>query len=234
MTHIAEQVGMHKSTVHRLLATLERKHFVQRDPQTGVYRPGIRLVQLAYLSLENNNLRQVTTPHMRRLWDEVRETIDLCVLVDNEVLFLDVIESPQRLKIAAAPGQRLPSFCTASGKALLAYLPESTVQRMLERGLAPYTSCTLTSPEELFKDLHLARERGFAISVQEYEEGINAVAAPILDSNHQPIAAIAIAGPTNRLTYDRMLEIGPLILNAVHEISKELVLELEPRANQGE
>jgi DNA-binding IclR family transcriptional regulator len=231
MTQIAERVEMHKSTVHRLLATLERRRFVSRNPATGLYRPGIRLLQMAYLTLETNDLRRLAAPYLRKLCDQFRETIDLCILDDADVVFLDVIESPQRVKLAAATGQRLPAFCTASGKAMLAYLPEDSVARSLARGLTKYTDCTVITPGEILESLHHSRQQGFAISVQEFEEGINAIAAPILDQNGFPIAAIAIAGPAFRLTPERMLAIGPVVRAIVDEMAQEIQMGTSPNLN---
>jgi DNA-binding IclR family transcriptional regulator len=228
MTQIAEQVGMHKSTVHRMLATLEGKRFVQRNPATGTYRLGIRLLQMAYLTLEHNDLRQLATPFLHRLCEQYQENIDLAVLDDTDVVFLDVIEGPQRVKLSAAIGQRLPAFATASGKAILAFMPDETVQRILERGMPQLTQHTIRSPGALFENLRHARERGFAIDEQEFEEGINAVAAPILDLNGQPIAAVAVAGPAYRLTRERMVEIGPLVLSTAQDIAQEVEMAVHP------
>jgi DNA-binding IclR family transcriptional regulator len=228
MTQIAEQVGMHKSTVHRMLATLEGKRFVQRNPATGTYRLGIRLLQMAYLTLEHNDLRQLATPFLHRLCEQYQENIDLAVLDDTDVVFLDVIEGPQRVKLSAAIGQRLPAFATASGKAILAFMPDETVQRILERGMPQLTQHTIRSPGALFENLRHAREWGFAIDEQEFEEGINAVAAPILDLNGQPIAAVAVAGPAYRLTRERMVEIGPLVLVTAQGIAQEVEMAVHP------
>ena len=215
---------MHKSTVHRLLLTLEKKRFVKRDAATGLYRPGIRLLQLAYLTLENSDLRQVAAPFMRRLQEQERETVDLCVLDGTEVIFLDVLESPQRVRLAAATGQRLPAFCTASGKAILAFMPEDAVRRILERGTPQYTPFTPTSHAAILENLRRVREQGFAFSDQEYEDGINAVSAPILDPDGQPVAAIAVAGPAFRLTVERMRTIGPSLMVTAQDIGREIGL----------
>jgi IclR family acetate operon transcriptional repressor len=222
MTQIAERVGIHKSTVHRLLATLEKKRFVQRDPVTGTYRLGIRLLQMAYLTLEHNDLRRLAAPFLHRLCDQHQENIDLSVLDDGDVVYLTMLESPQRVKLAAAVGQRLAAFATASGKAILAYMPDETVRRILERGMPQYTLHTPRSPEAFFENMRQVRKQGFAVSEQEFEEGINAVAAPILDLCERPIAAVAVAGPAYRLTRERMIEIGPLLVNTVHEIAQEV------------
>ena len=133
MTQIAERVGIHKSTVHRLLATLEEKHFVERDESTGAYRLGINMLQMAYLTLERNDLRNIAARYLSQLSEQHRETVNLSVLDGPDVIYLDVVESPQRVKLAAAIGQRLPAFCTASGKATLAYSPIEVVQQVLEQ-----------------------------------------------------------------------------------------------------
>jgi IclR family transcriptional regulator, KDG regulon repressor len=224
MTQIAEQVGIHKSTVHRLLKTLEKKRFVERDAATGVYRLGIQLLQMAYLTLEQNDLRRLAAPFMRRLWEQHRETIHLAVLDQADVVFLDAIESPQRVKLAAAIGQRLPAFATAAGRAILAFMPDEAVQDVLKRGMPQYTPQTRSSPEAFFEGLRLVRERGFALDEREFEEGIDAIAAPILDQSGLPIAAVSVAGPSYRLVHDRLLEIGPSVLATARDITREISL----------
>lgn len=230
MTEIAEKVGMHKSTVHRLLGTLEGKRFVQRDQATGLYRLGICLLRMAYLTLEHNDLRRLAAPSMRLLVEKHRETVDLSILDDTDVIYLNVVESPQRVKLAAAVGQRLPAFATASGKALFAHMPVEAVRRILARGMPALTPQTPRLLEPYLEELNLTRELGFAISVEELEEGINAVAAPILGSSGEPIAAIAIAGPCYRLSEERMMEIGPSVLAAARDIGQEYVLAADPDA----
>jgi DNA-binding IclR family transcriptional regulator len=225
MTEIADQVGMNKSTVHRLLGTLEKKRFLQRDPSTGYYQLGLHILQMARLTLESNDLRNRAAPFLRRLCEQHRETITLSVLDGSDVVFLDVVESPQRVKLAASTGQRLPAFATAAGKAILAFLPDEAARKVVERGMQQYTPQTIHSPEIFFKGLSMEREQGFSISEQEYEEGINAVAAPILDSNEKPIAAITVAGPAYRLLRERMNEIGPTILATAREIAQEIRLQ---------
>ena len=222
LTQIAERVELNKSTVHRLLATLDQNRFIQRDPATGAYRPGIRLMQFAYLMLEQNDLRRYAAPFLRRLWEQYRETVDLAVLDNVEVVYLEVLESPQRVKLAAAIGQRLPAFCTATGKALLAFMDDETIQRVMDNGMPKYTDRTILSREALLENLRAIRTMGFAISEQEYEEGINAVAAPILDTNGYPIASIAVAGPAFRWSLSRMWEIGPAVLATAREIAMEI------------
>ena len=213
---------MHKSTVHRLLATLEEKQFVKRNPKTGTYSLGVNMLHMAYLTLEQNDLRHIAHPFLRRLKDLFQETINLSVLDGSYMIYLDIIESDQRVKLAAATGQKLPAFCTASGKAFLAHASDEIVQRVLDAGMPSHTENTITDIETYQESLKLIREVGFATSIEEFEVGINAVAAPILDINSSPIGAIAVAGPSFRLTKEEMLKIGPVLVDTAREIGREI------------
>ena len=224
MTQISELVGINKSTVHRLLATLEGKRFVERDSESGAYRLGIRLIQMAFLTMEHNDLRRLAAPFLQSLCDQYHENVNLSILDDTDVVYVDAIESSQRVKLAASPGQRLPAFCTASGKAILAFVPEENVKSILECGMPRYTQNTILSQIAFFENIHETRELGFALSEQEFEEGINAIAAPIFNSKNKPIASVSIAGPAYRLTRDRMLEIGSDLVAAANNIAREVEL----------
>lgn len=220
MSQISERTGINKSTVHRLLSTLEKKRFVERNPLTGIYSPGLRFLQMASLSMEQNSLRRLAAPFLQELQNQYHENVNLALLDGADVVYMDVIESSQRVKLAAVPGQRLPAFCTASGKSILAFLPDDDVKRILERGMPGYTRSTVISQEAFFEDVYRIRERGFAMSLEEFEDGINAVAAPICN---QPIASVSIAGPAYRLTRERMLDIGPGLVS----VAKNIPLEVE-------
>ncbi len=222
LTQIAERVGIHKSTAHRLLATLESKRFVNRHPSDGTYHLGLRFIEMASVVLHDVDLQRWARPYLRDLVTECGETVDLCVLDGHQVVYIDVVESPRRVKIAAGVGQRLPVPCTASGKAILAYLPDHHVQAILDQGLRKYTDRTVLDPERLCEDLRETRQRGFAISEQEFEEEINAVAAPILDAAGSPVAAVAVVGPSFRMPLQRMLEIGPQVCRVTQTMAREV------------
>lgn len=222
LTEISARLGIHKSTLHRLLGTLESKRFVQRDPGTGRYRLGTRLLELASLVVEHSNLQQRARPHLYRLVEECQETVDLSVLDGNSVVYLEVVESPHRVKLAAKPGQRLPIHSTASGKVLLAFVPPEELERLLPAALDRYTESTLATREALLQDLSATQERGYAVSYQEYEAGINAVAAPVLDMRGHPIAAVAVAGPAFRLTRERLGEIAPAVRATAEAIARDV------------
>lgn len=224
LTQIAEAIHMSKTTVHRLLATLENKRFITRDNATGLYRLGLRFIEMASLVLQDVDLHRWAQPYLQRLAKEYGETVDLSILDGSQVIYLEVIESPQRVKLAAAVGQRLPAYFTASGKALLAFLPEESAKKIISENLAEASGRGRDSIQEMLADLRETAERGYAISEQEYEEEINAVAAPIFDKDRNPIASIAIVGPSFRLSKDRLPSLGESLRKMTQVISDEVGL----------
>lgn len=126
------------------------------------------------------------------------------------------------MKLAATIGQRLPAFSTASGKAILAFLPQEKVKEILEKGMPLYTPSTIPAQDAFLENMKLTSLKGYSLSLQEIEDGINAVAAPILDSDRFPVASISVAGPAYRLSKERMEQIGPEIVSIASAISKDL------------
>lgn len=222
LTQIARRLEMSKSTAHRLLGTLENKRFVARDATTGTYHLGYRFIEMASLVSRQVDLLRWVQPYLQRLSEACGETVDLAVLDGAQVTYLQVVESSQRVKIAAAVGQRLPAHCTASGKAFMAFLPDDQVQGILDAGLSCYTDRTRITLSELSEDLCLARERGYALAMGEYETDIHAVAAPILDAAGYPLAAIAIVGPSYRMPRERMPALGRLAQEMTETIRREV------------
>lgn len=227
LTEISEQVSMHKSTIHRLLATLESKRFITRDKSTGLYQLGFLFVEFASTMLNGLDVQRWALPYLQQLSIQYGETVDLAILNNDHVVYLQVVESSNRIKIAAAVGQHLPAFCTATGKAFLAYLPEDQVRAILDQGMTKYTQHTLISHEAIFQNLR-ETQSGFAISQEEYEIDINAVAAPITDASGYPIAVVAVVGPSYRMSFDRMIEVGQMIKNTARAIEREVGMAALP------
>lgn len=224
LTQIAESVHMSKTTVHRLLTTLENKRFITRDKTTSLYRLGLRFIEMASIVLQDVDLHRWALPYLQRLSEQSGETVDLSILDGSHVIYLEVIESSRRVKLAAAVGQRLPAFFTASGKAMLAFMPEEQVKKVIAENLSEYPDSTSPPINEMLSDLKAAAARGYATAEQEYEKDINAVAAPIFDVDNNPVASIAIVGPSFRLTKDRLPELGESIRQMAQVISKEVGL----------
>jgi DNA-binding IclR family transcriptional regulator len=222
LTQIADQLNMSKSTVFRLLATLESKRFVQRDGDTGHYRLGSRLIHMGAVATQDWDVAQWAQPHMERLAEHYGETTDLAILDGTSVMYIQVVESPLRVRLSAAVGQRLPAFCTASGKAILAYLPFAQVMSLLNNGLQRFTSATRIELDDLARDLQETHTRGFAVSEQEYELDISAVAAPVLSAQQHPVFALAMAGPSFRLPRERLFELGAALRSTTETMALEM------------
>lgn len=222
LTQIADRVGMHKSTVFRLLATLEQKRFVRRVEKLGEYRLGLALAELGFSVLKHNDIYRCAEPYLQHLAAESRENVDLAIRDGADVIYIQMIESQQRVKIAAVPGQRLPAYATASGKAFMAFLPEHELQDILNYPRPKITGSTQVTLSALRQDLRVSRERGFAISEGELEVGVNAVAAPVLDARQYPLAAIAVAGPSFRLGIDRLMELGKSLCVTTQAMARQV------------
>jgi len=181
-------------------------------------------MEMASVVLPDVELHRWAPPYLQRLSAEFGETVDLSVLDGSHVIYLEVIESPQRVKLAAAVGQRLPACFTASGKALLAYLPDEQVKKIIGDNITESANHSSVAVADVIADLRITAERGYAVSDQEYEEAINAVAAPIFDAEKHPIASIAIVGPSYRLTKDRLPVLGDSLCKMAQVISNEVGL----------
>src|SRR5947209_2024287 len=169
VTELARRLKLHKSTVSRLLSTLEAGGFVQQDPHSGRYRLGLQLATLAGLALTQYELRDVARPWLRELANVSGETTTLSVLDGHEAVNIDQALGPNPVKHLGWIGRRLPLHCTAAGRPLLAYVPAAFLDRLLSRPLARFTPQTITNPIILRRELDRVRQLGYAVAQEEYE-----------------------------------------------------------------
>jgi IclR family transcriptional regulator, acetate operon repressor len=219
---LSRRVDLHKSTVSRLLATLESEGLIERVPETEKYRLGFMLMRLAGQVTHFGDVREAARPVLVELTERSRETVHLAVLDGDEVVNVEQISGPHLVREANWVGRRTPLNCVANGKALLAFQPEATIARVLAGPLPRYTERTITDPIRLRRELAQARERGYAQALGEIEEGLNAVAAPIYDAAGAVVAAVSISGPAYRVTADRIPDLGALVVGAAAKISSRL------------
>jgi IclR family KDG regulon transcriptional repressor len=221
VSELARRLGLTKSTVHRLLASLRQGGLVEQDPHSRKYRLGHALVELGYNVVYSDPLLQVVLPYLQYLADQVGEAAYVAVRDGEAVLtMLQVVSSNLREQIAWTG--KLPLHATASGKILLAQMDESELAALLEVGLARYTESTITDPDELHMEIEQIRQQGFATCLEEQEAGVNAIAVPIADSDGKVVAALAIVGPAYRLSLDKAME----SLEKLRAISGQITLRL--------
>jgi DNA-binding IclR family transcriptional regulator len=219
---LGRHLGLHKSTVSRLLATLEERRLVRRDPATDKYSLGIGIVELAGVLLDELDLRRVAAPHLRQLSAATRETVNLAIWDGKEVVLVEHLPSPEPVKYLGWIGHREPAHCVSPGKAMLAFAGPETVQAVIDAGLTAYTPRTLAQPEELLRDLEATRRRGYAINQGEFRESLNGVAAPIWQFPGALTGAVAVAGPAYRLSPERLARFGEMVKQTAIEISRAL------------
>lgn len=222
VSEVAQAVGLHKATVHRIMMTLLNSGFLERASDGERYRLGLRLAEMGLAVMRRLDYRREAIPHMQALQEQFGETCDLSILSRGEVLCLEVVQSRQPLQIAARPGQRLPAHCTASGKVFLAFLPPDELAQALSGLLRSYTSNTITAPERIREQLAQIRARGYGLDNGEYEAGVRAVAAPIRDDTGKVVAVISIPGPADRMDADRVAQIAAALIAATGDISAHM------------
>ncbi len=220
---LAQRLGLHVSTVHRLLTTLMSLGYVEQNPQDSKYRLGLKMVELGALVLGQIELRREAGPYLRALSEKTGETANLIVLEQGEVVYIEKVESPASLRFFNRIGKRAPAHCTGGGKALLANLPPAQVQEIIAaKGLPRLTSQTVGDEEVLWKQLAGIKEAGYALDNEECEEGVRCVAAPVFNHMGAPVAAVSISGPTFRFSSPRMEEFIRLTKEAAEGISRRL------------
>ncbi|TET33685.1 MAG: IclR family transcriptional regulator [Anaerolineales bacterium] len=220
LSEIAQAVDLHKSTTHRIVTTLLQQGFLERAIDGQKYRLGVRLANLGFRVIQRMDIRREAIPVMTKLRDQWDETCDLSIFDDNNVFYIEVMHSNHALTIAAAVGQNLPAHCTASGKMFLANLNSQELSSFLKKPLRAHTENTVTSPDELQSQLQRIAEQGYSVDQEEYELGICAVSAPILDQSGTMVAALSIPSPTSRMTPPRIIEISAAVIEASQSISR--------------
>jgi len=216
LTEIASRISLHKSTVHRLLATLESRGFVLRDADTDKYRLGFRLWELSANLGHSDDLATVLLPEMERLRDLLEETISLYVRDGKERIRIQAVQSNQPVRRVAPIGARMPLAVGASSKVLVAYTDHSFLQELLNDPSWPET----VDRDVFLEQLEQIRQHGYATSVEEREIGAAAIAAPIFNRSGKLVAALAVSGPSNRLTEEQMQKFAEPIMEAAKRMGK--------------
>lgn len=225
---VARELGVHRSTALRLLATLDRHGLVERDPRTSKYRLGRRLVQLASSVRGEVDLRQVARPVCEALAWSLGETVTLDVLDADEIVPIEQATGSTSVVSVNWLGTRSPVHCTASGKVILAFAPDGVRSRLLERPLERRTARTIVDRAELEAQLTQVREAGFARTFEELEVGLNAVAAPVRSSDGEVIAAVDVSGPAHRIDPSARALVART-LGAAEDLSRRLGYRATPQ-----
>jgi IclR family acetate operon transcriptional repressor len=220
LSRLAAKLGYGKASLSKILATLVREGFVRQDPLTGRFHLGWRLLALAFGHAERVGLPALCLPILQAVADDTDELVQLAVVEGDQLLFVAKAEGPgQQMRMLPLVGVAPPVHATASGKIWLAHLPETEALAIVRRhGLPRLTPRTLTSRAKLVEQLRAARARGYAIVDEELVEGGRAAAAPILAAG-RPVGAVAVSGPTFRLSVAGLHRLAPRLKRAAAELA---------------
>lgn len=221
---ISHVLKLSKQSTFRLLTTLESRGYVEKNFATDRHRLGLKTFELRQNYLRQSGILTRTHTFLENLLTATGETTYLVFLDKTHIVYVAAKESSQPVHVVSRCGTRLPAYCTASGKAILAYLPEAELNHLLPEGtLQSFTAQTHTSMTTLKKELMQVTRQGYAVDNEEYDREVSCVAAPVFGLTGRAVGALSISGPTFRMSCNRIEnELAPLILQSCAELSKHL------------
>jgi IclR family transcriptional regulator, acetate operon repressor len=223
LTDLAVRTGLSPSTVHRLLATLEKRRFVQFDRGESMWHIGAQSFAVGSTFVRRRNFVTQALPYLRRLRDQTRETANLAVVDDGAMVVLTRVESREIMRSVTKVGGRVPMVASGLGKALLSTYSEEDVFAIIQReGMPRLTSKSIVRAGELCKSLHDIRQQGYSVDDEEALIGLRCVSAVVYDDCSEPLAAISVSGKASRVPNDRLPVLGKLVQEVAAELTKAL------------
>jgi IclR family acetate operon transcriptional repressor len=223
LSDLAIRTGLSTSTVHRLLATLENRRFVQFDRTESKWHVGARAFTVGATFARRRNFTAQAVPYLRKLRDLTRETANLAVVDDEFIVVLTRMESREIMRSLTKVGGRVAMVASGVGKAVLATYSDADVSAIIRHhGMPRLTEKSIVRPGDLFKELGRVRRQGFAIDDEEACMGLRCIAAVVYNDCSEPLAAISVSGMTSRLTDDRL----PMLGQTVREVAAQLTVAL--------
>jgi IclR family pca regulon transcriptional regulator len=228
VSELGRDVGLSRSTTHRYVATLAVLGYLEQDPATKKYRLGPRVIDLGFSAINSMELREIAAPHLRELSDETGYTVNMAILDDLDIVYVDRVRSAQpgqrEIDLNLHVGARLPAYCTSLGKVLLAQLPaEERDERLRRIDFARRGPNTLTSRTALEAELERVRRAGYAINNEELAYGLRSIAAPVLTHDGAAAAAINLAVHSSMVSSANMgARFGPVLMRTAADISARL------------
>jgi DNA-binding IclR family transcriptional regulator len=221
VTDLARHVELDKGHAHRLLRELERRGYVEQDPSSKLFHATVQFVSLAGLILRNLDLLSAASPILQQLQDATGEAVHLARRVRAGGVYVAQERPTARISVETEIGSQPVLHCTATGKALFAFA-EDELRSLLTEPFTRYTHRTLTTFEELGRELAATRERGYAVDDEELSPEVRCVAAPVFDMMTKVVGCVGLSGPISRVTLDRLPELGVLVLAAAREVSSRI------------
>jgi len=222
LSELSQRIGIPKPSVYRICEALVEIGFLRKNSDK-TYSLGFRLLELGSIVLSTLEIRKVAMEEIEKLQNLTGESVHLGILDGTEVVSIEALESSHSLRTRVYIGKRASLYCTAVGKALLAFLPKEQREEIIEKlDLKPHTKNTITNKDKLLIELEETRQRGYAVDNMEDEDGVKCVGAPILNSKGVAIASISISGPSMRITDEKIEGYSEIVKEAARNISRKL------------
>ena len=223
ITELGKRLGLHKSTVFGLVNTLVSNKLVEKAPGGDKYRLGIELFRLS--ANVRSGIREIGAPHIRQLVEATGETVNLVIPDGTDVVYVEKKESPHSMRICTSIGQRMPMYCTAVGKTILAFMGEAERDAIIrDMELTPRTENTICTREELIAQLTKVRNSGYALDDEELEYGLVCVAVAVFNKHGEPVAALSVSGPKQRMGENKISGIYGELAAHSREISRQIFM----------
>jgi DNA-binding IclR family transcriptional regulator len=224
VTELCNRLELHKKNVSRLLTTLENRGYIEQNKITGNFRLGLKIFEMGQVFFHKMGLLKQARPVLEDLVNKCNETAYVGVLRGEEIVYLDTVETSQSVRIISRVGWRVPAYCTAIGKAQIAFLPENEIKDLLKRTeLKSFTKNTITDAEKIMEHLKMVASQGYAVDEGEYETDIKCVGVPVRDYSLRVVAGITISGPSSRMGEEKIKpELIELVKEAGTEISRRM------------
>jgi IclR family transcriptional regulator, acetate operon repressor len=220
---LAAMLGVDKSSASRLAATLAKRGFLERAPESEAFRLGLEVGRLGMVALgSSHNLIGLARAPMERLAEETGETVNLAVLKDQKAVNVAQVDGPHLVGVGDWTGWKTEPHATANGKVLLAFAGSKFEDLPLETPLKSFTERTITSLKELGSELERVRSAGWGSTLGELEEGFNGVAVPVFDASGRCLVALSVSGPSYRMPPQRLPEVAELCKKIAKEIAARL------------
>ena len=222
VSELGRRLGVHKATASRLVAALADRGLLARYPVSERYRLGFGLIRLAGAAMASLDIVRTAHPILEDLAEKTRETVNLGVVSGDAVVYIDQVAGTRSVVAVSWVGRRTPLHCTSNGKVLLAFADERERARLLKPPLARMTSSTITDRDRLRTQLDEVVARGYAQTLEELEEGLHAVAAPVRQADGEVVAALSVSGPAFRMRPMDLPRVARLTMDAADAISRRM------------
>lgn len=223
VTELSKKLKLHKNNVFRILATLQSRSYIEQNRSNDNYRLGIKCLELGQTFIRQRGLLKQSKPILQELAEATGETSYISILRGNEVVYIDSVETSSTVRVVSRVGLHMPIHATAAGKALVAFESDEELLKRFSGEILRFTKATKTGVDDLMKDFSGIRESGYATDLEEFEDGLRCIGAPVRDYTRKVVGAISVSGPAHRMSDEKIAQhFGPEVARAAKALSARL------------